>query len=859
MRMLRRQRGFSLLEVLIAAAILAIGLLALGSLQVSLVRSSAEAKAWSVGLSLAKDKLEELRSFSNVRGARSYQSITDGDDDPGMVSGTNYLRSWRVARYIYNRDPDGTPTTNDRGFRAFAADTGDSPNPYNGNTGTGWVDDVEFKRIQVRVSWIDASGAGRTVALEDAIAALSPSDSALVARSGSSVIPRTGEVIISDPTLTNGEANGVIPLALSSDPSVDGTSTAATNPQPKLLGADFRVAETRYNVLTYGAVENGSAAAQSKIETIVVGCTCSYSNANSSVYGFRPAYWNGYRYSLPVRATYPQPAGWTQADNESQHCTACCRDHHDQVNGSNVAAGDAKFDPRRSSHRHYRHDAAGNLVDSGNSGTYEESCRLVRVDGNFRVTPDAYTDQNNLLETKNDASTTPYVPTAQATSNYQRFALKLLDGRIVNNGSSAAYNSSLSASTIAAYEDPTPVMSPSRSINEPATITVGTGEQKWLHDRALYIDYMEPEVLAAIVQAKTICATDNAPGGCAGSLAQKESMVLRLVPFTSINLTEIASWTPAQPADAGGQDVLVYNNLLKCTVPAADGGPATGCTSTINGNTISIDPSRPVRGLVQKIDASAQAGATPVVRASVYASNSTLAALGRTIDADEGAALVDTQNFVIAGASGSSGSTSSYKVVIAGTYPLSSGARPVIDTNPPSAYVYQSGAQIGAYTLPNPIWVTPNPVAFGVPVRLVLRGYNYGLTTAGNSNSVTCTGPSGNKVLTSTSTTVNLLAGKQTVCKNYVVSAVNVNGIAVAGPFAVGSTGSPSSPNGSMTETTTIDLPPINRNDVITLTTGNEADVLPPATCTYVAADLNGSGSWKNNANPTVTPGLCPP
>src|SRR5687768_6156639 len=120
-------RGFGLIEVLIAAAILSVGLLALASLQMSLVRTSSDAKAYTGALSLAKDKLEELRTFNDVRGVRSYQSLTDGTDDPGEVSGVAYTRGWTVSRYVFNENPDGDPTTNDRKFIAFDSDTGDTP------------------------------------------------------------------------------------------------------------------------------------------------------------------------------------------------------------------------------------------------------------------------------------------------------------------------------------------------------------------------------------------------------------------------------------------------------------------------------------------------------------------------------------------------------------------------------------------------------------------------------------------------------------------------------------------------------------------------------------------------------------
>ena len=158
----RLRGGFSLIEVLVSVVVMSFGLLALASLQGALMKAGSESRAQSVALSMASEKLEY---FTGYRDREEFQALTDGSDAPVTVDGISYTRSWTVERYAY---PDAGGTF------AAVADTGE--------TAANHVNNNEFKRLEVQVQWTDASGVSQAVALEGALAALSPLDTAKVAK-----------------------------------------------------------------------------------------------------------------------------------------------------------------------------------------------------------------------------------------------------------------------------------------------------------------------------------------------------------------------------------------------------------------------------------------------------------------------------------------------------------------------------------------------------------------------------------------------------------------------------------------------------------------------------------------------------
>ena len=88
---MRNDEGYTLIEVLIAIAILSIGLLAIATMQVSSIRVNDTARRMTRRATIAQDRLEYLMSVKYTHAVLTSGSHTDGSAPSG------YSISWNVS------------------------------------------------------------------------------------------------------------------------------------------------------------------------------------------------------------------------------------------------------------------------------------------------------------------------------------------------------------------------------------------------------------------------------------------------------------------------------------------------------------------------------------------------------------------------------------------------------------------------------------------------------------------------------------------------------------------------------------------------------------------------------------------
>jgi len=182
MHCMKRETGFSLLEVLIALVVLAVGLISVAKFQGTIMKSGSLAKARTVATHLAQEKLDDLRNYEvlittdpttfaivgcNVAGKVRYSCIANnagGTLATGTVTvaSVNYTRTWTVQNYYFAATAAGK-TANTAAVTNYAPAAPVVLPPY-----------PDYKVVAVTVAWTDQDGSAQSVVLSSIISASDP-------------------------------------------------------------------------------------------------------------------------------------------------------------------------------------------------------------------------------------------------------------------------------------------------------------------------------------------------------------------------------------------------------------------------------------------------------------------------------------------------------------------------------------------------------------------------------------------------------------------------------------------------------------------------------------------------------------
>jgi len=90
--LISKKNGFSLIEVLIALVLFAVGILGVGAMQIGSIKGNSFSQEVTQATVLSQEKLEELRKMDF-----DDSNLSSGHHDEGVLSGSGFSRSYDVA------------------------------------------------------------------------------------------------------------------------------------------------------------------------------------------------------------------------------------------------------------------------------------------------------------------------------------------------------------------------------------------------------------------------------------------------------------------------------------------------------------------------------------------------------------------------------------------------------------------------------------------------------------------------------------------------------------------------------------------------------------------------------------------
>lgn len=345
--------GFTLIEVMVAVVILAVGLLGLAKFQSELTRSAAATKDRAAALALAEKKIEDLRSFTQIS-----RPVVDETASPLVYinwANANYVTG--IMAYDYIAD--------DEGGRLLPGAQSDYVTGSGVQLTLSWelqaAPIAGAQEVTVEVSWTDQENQAQSVQLTEIISATNPGI-------GSPVTGETG-TNFDDPQIVYNP--GIAPEVVNIDVDTgEGLKKETSKPLPDVFhNGDYN--KVTFDVVTYNANNSNEVVRRESFTTVNCLCTA------SSGYSLTPAYTvfeNGSQTIHDVEGTLVSKNTGVPANNQQPaECTTCCRDHTDPTTLPTDGAGVA---------------ISYGTVNYSASVDYPEVCRMKYINGKLRVYQD---------------------------------------------------------------------------------------------------------------------------------------------------------------------------------------------------------------------------------------------------------------------------------------------------------------------------------------------------------------------------------------------------------------------------------------------------------------------------------------
>ncbi|WP_051275625.1 type IV pilus modification PilV family protein [Aestuariibacter salexigens] len=368
-------RGFTLIEVIVVAFIVMLGVTGYVTLQSEYVRTDSTLNLRTIATELAQEKLDDLRQFNALEsnpGDIAYNDIDDnvggsiaaGAVDVAIKTGDGqthqFTRSWAVTeQYFVDTDADGAPDT--------WLDEGDAGLP------AALPAYASQKMVEVTVSFQDNTGAAKQVDVSGSVAPI-PVGRSFQATNESDNAKAQPQVVYNP-----GRAPDVIAYDLG-----NGENIETSKPVPDIdKQGDNNVVQ--FETIRYIELIDRTDKLEQE-EFLTVNCECVLAGTGEG-YTASVTMLDDEELVVKPGEVVTKMTGRVDGVGQPALCEECCRDHHDNLD--TVASGSYYRTEGGLPHGHYKRTGENTFVPATSVGSkYDEVCRFKRVNGYFAL----YTD-----------------------------------------------------------------------------------------------------------------------------------------------------------------------------------------------------------------------------------------------------------------------------------------------------------------------------------------------------------------------------------------------------------------------------------------------------------------------------------